>query len=31
MPEPVEFLKSGCVRSKNISAIGQNTKDGAED
>jgi len=31
MPERVEFSKSGCVRKKQVTAIGKNRKDGAED
>jgi len=30
MPERVEFLKCGCVRNKEVRAIGDNRKDGAE-
>jgi len=31
MPEGVEFLKSSCVRNKQVTAVGKNRKDGAED
>ena len=31
MPERVEFPKSGCVRNKQVAAIGENRKNGAED
>jgi len=31
MPEQVEFLKSGRIRNKKVTAVGENRKDGAED
>jgi len=31
MPEPVEFFKSGCVRTKQVAAVGEDRKNGAED
>jgi len=31
MPQQVEFLKSGCVRNKEVAAVGENRKDGSED
>jgi len=31
MPERVEFSKSGSIRNKQVTAIGKNRKDGAED
>jgi len=30
MPEQVEFLKCGCVRDKEVTAIGEDRKDGAK-
>jgi len=31
MPERVEFPESGCVRNKQVTAVGENWKNGAED
>ena len=31
MSECVEFSKRGCVRNKQVTAVGKNRKDGAED
>ena len=30
MPERVEFPKSGCVRNKQVAAVGENRKNGAK-